>query len=243
MRSQLADRVGRWVESAGIDPAHAPTAAELAARFRGLPDPCRHGADPRAIDAWEARHGYALPRGLRAWLVLSNGFYVRGPLIHPLTAIGPMVPFARIPDLMVQPESWFELGNPNVETVCTDLAYRWPGAGQPIFTSGDDQTRSRPRVIAPGFEPWFLALLRTGGREFWFAPGFADLGDPWEAHRKHAPAPPLTDRLRLLAPRVRSMIRPGADDRSIASSLGITRGEVEAIFRHLQHGPNGCAGA
>ena len=22
--------------------------------------------------------------------------------------------------------SWFELGNPNVETICIDLAYRWP---------------------------------------------------------------------------------------------------------------------
>ena len=57
-----------------------------------------------------------------------------------------MVPFARVPDLVVQPESWFELGNPNVETVCIDLAYRWPGGDCPIFTSGDDQTRSR----APG---------------------------------------------------------------------------------------------
>ena len=31
-------------------------------------------------------------------------------------------------------------------------------------------------------------------------------------------------------------MRPGADDRSIAASLGISRGDVEAIFRHLQHG-------
>ena len=33
------------------------------------------------------------------------------------------------------------------------------------------------------------------------------------------------------------------DDRTIASTLGISRGDVEALFRHLQHGPNGCAGA
>ena len=239
MGSQLNDRVGRWVASTGIDPAFAPKSDDLEARFRGVPDPCRPGADPREIDAWERRHGFTLPDGLRRWLALSNGFYVRGPLIHPLSAIGPMVPFARMPDLLVQPESWFELGNPNVETVCIDLGYGWPGGGPPIFTSGDDQTRSRPRVIAMSFEAWFLELLRSGGREFWFEPGFVGLGDPWEAHRAHTPAPPLPDRLRPLAERVLALMRPGADDRSIASKLGISRGDVEALFRHLQHGHSG----
>jgi hypothetical protein len=38
-------------------------------------------------------------------------------------------------------------------------------------------------------------------------------------------------------------MRPGADDRSIATSLGISRGDVEAIFRHLQHGPTHFAGS
>jgi hypothetical protein len=175
--------------------------------------------------------------------VLSNGFYLGGPLIHPLSAIGPMVPFARVPELVVQPESWFELGNPNVETVCLDLAYLWPGGGAPVFTSGDDQTGSRPRVIAPSFEAWFLDVLRQGGREWWFDPGFAGLGDPWEAHRRFAPAPPLPARLRRLAPRVAPLLRPGADERLIADTLGISRGDVEAILRHLQHGPNGAAGA
>jgi hypothetical protein len=243
MGSQLNGRVGRWVESLGIDPSRVPTAAELSARFRGKPAPCRPGADPRDIDDWERRHGFRLPAGLRAWLTLSNGFYVNGPLIHPLPAIGPMVPFARMPDLLVQPESWFELGNPDVETVCVDLSYDWPapGGGHPIFTSGDDQTGSRPRVIAPSFEAWFLELLRHGGREYWFEPGFVDLGDPWEAHRTHTPAPPLPDRLAELAPHVRPLLRTGVDDRSIATSLGISRGDVEILFRHLQHVPNGCA--
>jgi hypothetical protein len=245
MGSQLNDRLGRWVASTGVEPARAPTESDLSARFQGVPDPCRPGADPRAIEGWERRHGFALPRGLRAWLLLSDGFYVGGPLIHPLSAIGPMVPFARMPGLLVQPESWFELGNPDRETVCIDLAYRWPGAGggAPIFTSGDDQTRSRPRLIADGFESWFLELLRRGGREYWFAPGFADLGDPWQAHREHTPAPPLPDRLRPLAARVLPLMGPGADERSIASSLGISTGDVEALFRHLQHGRNGRAGA
>ena len=235
MGSQLNDRVGRWVASAGISPADAPTLSELTSRFEGRPDPCRPGASLREVDDWERRHGFALPEGLKAWLVLSNGFYNDGPLIHPLSAIGPMVPFARVPGMVVQPESWFELGNPNVETVCLDLGYRWPGGGNPVFTSGDDQTRSRPRVIAPGFEAWFLDVLRRGGGEFWFEPGFRDLGDPWEAHRRNAPKPPLPDRLRTLARRVRPLMGPGADERSIATTLGISRGDVEAIFRHLQH--------
>src|SRR4051794_31560464 len=106
MGGELHDRVGRWVAEVGIDPSRPPTAAELAARFAGVADPCRPGADPRAIDAWERRHGYSLSPGLRAWLEISDGFYLRGPLIHPLSAIGPMVPFARVPELVVQPESW-----------------------------------------------------------------------------------------------------------------------------------------
>jgi hypothetical protein len=243
MTHDLGDRLGRWAEAAGIEPSRVPSAADLAAGFAGLDDPCRPGVSRDEVRAWERRHGFSLPTGLRAWLEVSNGFYARGPLIHPLSAIGPMVPFARVPHLLVQPESWFELGTPNVETVCVDLAYRWPGAGAPIFTSGDDQTGSRPRVIAREFDEWFLELLRHGGREYWFQPGFPSLGDPWEAHRRYTPAPPLPDRLRRLAPRVAPLIRPGADERAIATTLGISRGDVEQIFRHLQHGPNGLAGA
>jgi hypothetical protein len=236
MRSSLNDLVSRWIASVGIDPALAPTPAELDAGFRGGPEPCRPAASLREINAWERRHGFQLPPSLRAWLRLSNGFYAGGPLIHPLSAIGPMVPFASMADLVVQPESWFELGNPNVETVCIDLAYDWPGGGNPIFTSGDDQARSCPRLIASSFEEWFLKLLHRGGSEYWFEPGYRNLGDPWIEHRRHTPAPPLPDRLRPLAPQVRPLMRPGADDRSIASNLGISRNDVETLFRHLQHG-------
>lgn len=241
MGSLLNDRVGRWVAAVGVDPALAPTGEELAAAYAGVENPCRPGASPREIDAWERRHGFELPQGLRAWLALSNGFYLDGPLIHPLSAIGPMVPFARMPELLVQPESWFELGNPNVETVCIDLAYHWPGGGSPIFTSGDDLTGSRPSVIALGFDEWFVRLLRSGGREYWFTPGFEDFGDPWDSHRRFAPKPTLPERLRKLVPRVAPLVAPGEDDRSIAASLGITRGDVERILRYLQHGANGFA--
>lgn len=242
MVNPLNDLVGRWVASSGIDPELVPASIALETHFDHASVPYRPGAAPQQIKDWEHRHGYRLPAGLRYWLLLSDGFYLDGPLIHPLSAIGPMVPFARMPELVVQPESWFELGNPNVETVCIDLAYRWPGGDFPIFTSGDDQSHSPPRLIASSFDSWFLEVLRHGGREYWFEPGFVDLGDPWVEHRRHTPKPPLPERLRPLAPRVLPLMRPGADDRSIAASLGISRGDVEVIFRHLQHGPAKFAG-
>jgi len=34
-----------------------------------------------------------------------------------------------------------------------------------------------------------------------------------------------------------ALMCPGADDRAIATDLGISRGDLEAIFRHLQHAP------
>lgn len=243
MGSPLNDLVGRWVAMVGLDQRVAPPSDALQTQFSAEPDPCRSGATKEAIAAWERRFGFRLPDGLRAWLMLSNGLYLDGPLIHPLSAIGPMVPFAQVPNLLVQPESWFELGNPNVETVCIDLAYRWPGGDCPIFTSGDDISRSPPRLIAPSFNAWFLELLRHGGREYWFDAGFVDMGDPWFAHRRHTPPPPLPDRLRPIAAHVLPLMRPGADDRSIASTLGISRGDVEVIFRHLQHGSPDFAGS
>src|SRR5215208_5056694 len=78
MGSPLGDLVGRWVASIGIDPALAPTPAVIEAHFADYSDPCRPGADPRQIRAWEDRHGFQLPGALRAWLRLSNGFYLNG---------------------------------------------------------------------------------------------------------------------------------------------------------------------
>ena len=199
----------------------------------------RTGRPEEVHAASPAEHDASLPRALRAWLVVSNGFYSRGPVIHPISAIGPMVPFARLQGLVVQPESWFELGNPNIETICIDLAYEWPGGDCPVFASGDDLRGTKPRIIAPGFAEWLVRVLAEGGREFWLDPGFRPLGDPWVEHRRRAPLPPLPERLRPLAPRVLPLMHPGADDRSIAERLGVTRGDVEALFRHLQHVP-GC---
>jgi hypothetical protein len=227
--------VGRWVAAVGIDPHLAPTTPELKTLLEREPQPCRPAADPSRLDAWERCHGFSLPASFRAWLMLSNGFYLGGPLIHPLSAIGPMVLFARVPDLLVQPESWFELGNPNLQTICVDLGYRLSGGGHPIFTSGDDASASSPRIIARSFEEWFLELMRQGGREYWFDPGFVDFGEPWESHRRHVAGPPLPGRLRPFTNRVAHLWHSGVDERVIAVRLGLSGGDVELIFRHLQH--------
>ena len=231
--------VHRWAEASGLHPEIVPASSGWEAPFFADPDdvPLRPGAKQRQIRNWERRYGFALPESVRIWLNLSDGLYLYkdGPLVHPLTAIGPMIPFASVPDLVVQPESWFELGNPGRETVCIDLAYQWPGGDCPIFVSGDDELGTSPRVIATGFASWLSRLFREGGREFWFDADFESLGDPWTEHRVHAPKPPLPDRLKTLAPKVLPLMHPGADDRTIATMLGVTRGDVEVIFRHLQH--------
>jgi hypothetical protein len=234
MSSPLGELVRCWIAWGGIDASLSPSAGVLESAFGIEDDSCRPGADPRSISAWEARHGYRLPAGLRAWLMLSDGLYKSGPLIHPLSAIGPMIPFARVPEMIVQPESWFELGNPNWQTICIDLAYRLPGGGHPVFTSGDDRALSSPRIIARSFEEWFLELLRHGGREYWFDPGFGDFGEPWESHRRFAPRPALPAPLRAYSQRVFSSLQAGADERDIAASLGLSRGDVELICRHVQ---------
>lgn len=239
MARRLADLVDRWCDLARIEPMRRPDSSALSG---WSPEACRPGIEPAELVAWELRHGFALPEGLKHWLVLSDGLFADGPLIHPLSAIGPMVPFARVPGLVVEPESWFELGNPNVETVCLDLAYRWSGGDCPVFTSGDDESGSVPRVIATGFDAWFLRLMAAGGREYWFDRGFVDLGDPWRAHLRNVPAPGLSDRLLPLADRVSPLVRAGLDDRAIAARFGISPFDVEAIVRHVQHAGAGKAG-
>jgi hypothetical protein len=196
------------------------------------------GVPRSALRRWERGHGFRLPPGLRSLLMLADGIATPdGPLLHPLRAIGPMVPFARVPELVVQPESWFEIGNPGQETICIDLAYTWPGGDCPIFTSGDDAHASAPRLIAPGFVAWIARFLQEGGRPYWFDREFRSMGDPWREHRERVPVPPLPARLRPLAGRVRGLMAGSEpDERRIASELGISRHDVEILFRHLQHG-------
>jgi hypothetical protein len=235
MPRRLLNLVEKWCDLVGIESSGRPTPSALTISFPWPAETCRAPADPSELVRWELRHGYRLPDGLKAWLSLSDGFFARGPLIHPLSAIGPMVPFATVPGLVVQPESWFELGNPNRETVCIDLGYRRPEGGSPVFTSGDDERGTRPRIIAPSFDAWFLRLLVEGGREYWFEQASTDFGDPWLEHRLHVPPPKLSSKLATLADRLAPLILDGADDRVIAARFGISPFEVEAITRHVQH--------
>ncbi len=233
--SRFRRRVALWTEKVGL---RLDLADGWEARFfdEDVPHPVKPGVGHRRLRGWERRYGHALPHSLRAWLAISDGLHLpSGPLIHPLTAIGPMIPFAKVPGLMVQPESWYELGNPGRETVCIDLGYFWPGGDCPVFLSGDDESGRKPRVIARSFAEWLGKLLLEGGREYWHDEGFRTLGDPWAEHRNHAPTPLLPDRLKPLTGQVLPLMRPGADDRTIASMLGVTTNDVEALFRHLQH--------
>ena len=231
--SPIEALVDCWMAWGGVDPALRPDPAVLAAGFG--PDSVRPAASPAALAAWENRHGFRLPPGLRAWLLLSDGLHRDAPLIHPISAIGPMILFGPMAELHIQPESWFELGNPNVETVCMDLAYRWPGGGCPIFVSGDDESGTKPRIVARSFEEWFLSLLAHGGREYWLAPDFRDFGVPWDAHRRYTPRPDLPAPLQAAAIEVGPLVRAGVDEREIAARTGLTHDDVEAIIRHLQH--------
>jgi hypothetical protein len=235
MSSEFVELVNRWCDACEVVASLRPDPHALVQAFPDFHGTCRPGISTNAIQSWEHRHGFPLPTGLKAWLLLSNGFFTPTPLIHPLGAIGPMVPFARIPGLLVQPESWFELGNPNRETICLDLGYRVPSSDYPIFTSGDDEQSTRPRIIATDFVQWFLNVLRLGGREFWFEGEYAFQGDPWEAHCRHVPVPPIADRLSLHVSRVVSLLDEGMDDRAVANRVSIARSDVEAIARHAQH--------
>lgn len=233
MTSPLERLVDCWMAWGGVAPALRPDPRTLERSFG--PDAVRPAATPDELAAWEYRHGFHLPPGLRAWLLLSNGLHRDAPLIHPISAIGPMILFGPMDELRIQPESWFELGNPNVETVCIDLAYRWPDGGCPIFVSGDESTGTKPRIVARSFEDWFLRLLARGGREYWLAPDFTPLGAPWDAHRRHAPRPDLPKPLRAIAAEVGPLVLAGVDEREIAARTGLNHDDLEAIIRHVQH--------
>ncbi|OJW19481.1 MAG: hypothetical protein BGO49_09175 [Planctomycetales bacterium 71-10] len=239
MPSRLEGLVDCWMAWGGVDSSLRPDPTALARGFG--PDAARPGASPGELAAWENRHGFRLPPGLRAWLLLSDGLHRDAPLIHPISAIGPMILFGPMDDLHIQPESWFELGNPNVETVCIDLAYRWPGGGCPIFVSGDEESGTKPRIIARSFEEWFLELLAHEGREYWLEPGFETFGAPWASHRRYTPQPDLPAPLRAIAAEVGPLVLAGVAERDIAARTGLNHDDLEAIIRHIQHVPPNVA--
>jgi hypothetical protein len=186
MARLLFERVECWIAVGGLSGRQVPRLSVLKRGIHGIPAPCRPGADPREITAWEVSHGYRLPDSMRVWLMITDGVDAGKPLIHPIAAMRPMGPVVGASDSMGQPESWFEVSRPGQQTLGIDLAYQLPGGGCPIFTAGDHATKSPPRIIARNFEEWLLHLLRHGGREYWLDPEFEDFGDPWHAHRRYA---------------------------------------------------------
>ncbi len=237
MATSIVDAIHRWAQVCELPVERFPSARQLFESFGTAGEALRPPVAPQELRAWERRHDVVLPTTLRAWLLISNGFYHGLPLIHPVEAIGPMVLFGELPGFWVQPESWFEIGNPNIETVGVDLAYRWPAwqGDSPIITSGDRNTLTAPRVIARGFASWFVQLLEHGGREFWREPGFQALGDAWVEHRLHVPRPSLPEHLLGAAVVVEQMMADHADERKAAKSLDLDIFEVEQILRYLQH--------
>ena len=221
----------------GSTPRLAPDPVALEAGFPDGPGALPARAPIRAtIAAWEERHGYRLPAGPAGLAAALQRPLSLGAADPPDLGDRPDDPVRPRARMIVQPESWFELGNPNLQTVCIDLAYRLPGGGHPIFTSGDDASGSPPRIIARelrGVVPRAAAAGRAANTGS--TPDFEDFGEPWPSHRRHAPGPRLSDGLRRVADRVPPLIRAGADEREIAVRLGLSRPDVELILRHLQH--------
>lgn len=237
MASSMIDSVQRWAQTCGIAPERLPSSRHLIDNFGSGDDALREPLRPDQLRAWERRHDIFLPASLRALLLITNGFYRGMPFVHPLEAIGPIILFGQMPGMLIQPETWFEFGNPNVETIGVDLGYTWPthGGDYPIITSGDTSKGRYPRVIASGFAEWFLQLLDSGGNEFWMEPGFRSLGDAWTEHRLRAPQPSLSRHLMPIVSEVESMILQSADERTIADAHGLDFFELEQILRHVQH--------
>ena len=235
---KVSEAVMRWAQRLSLDPRQIPTPSAL---DRAFPNPGRPGVSTHALDDWEDRFGVALPTPLRVWLELCDGFPGDGSLIHPLRGLGPMLPFARPPGVVLIPEGWIELGNPRSEseTVCMDLEDRraWEGPGHdcPVFVSGDDLRGLPARIIAPGFVPWFLRLLHEDGRESWSEPSFVDLGCPWRSHQERVAPPELPAPLRPWLEPVDVLLAEGRSLERIADQLHLLSDEVETLIRHLQH--------
>lgn len=250
----LSDAIERWGVESGLPRGALPDRETLRRWFPGL---ARAGATSAELADWEERFGHALPESLRGWLRISNGFPANGSIVHPLRAIGPMVAFSGPGDPFLQPESWFELGNPSSEseTICVDLGYTWPGGDRdhPIFVSGNAERGWAPRVVASGFGEWFLGLIRAGGREYWRGEGACPgLGDPWECHRRLAPMPELPAGLAVHEERLGAWLRRGAavEERALGQALGLDAESVELLLRRYQHrhgrgfgGGNGVSGS
>ena len=236
MAGSLLDRVSCWIAWGGIDERFAPEPALLEQRVsRGTG--IRAGRVPIRARSPTGRSGtvISLPHGLQAWLRLSNGLFGGGPFIHPITAIGPMIPFARVPEMIVQPESWFELGNPNraddlhrpglslAGRRLSDLHFRRRRVGQP---AADHRAELRGVVSR--------AVAARGAGNTGSIRGSGILATPGSRIAGTSRSRPCRPRLDSFADRVARLHGSGRrraqDRREPGARLAA---DVESIFRHF----------
>ena len=234
MASRLVSLVERWCDLAGSRPIGGPTRRSSLARF------------PDAGEALPA--GRLAPRPSRPGSVVTatpcprpQGLARRSRTGSSRAAPLDPSPLGDRPDGAVREGA--RAAGPAGKLVRAGQSERRDGlprprllAGRPSSPRATKGERARPRLIAHDFDAWFLALLGSGGREYWFDPGFVDLGDPWEAHRANVPAPVARGSAPAVRAGVLPMVLDGVDDRAIAARFGLCRFDVEAIIRHLQHG-------
>ena len=173
----------------GSTPRRVPTPAELDARFRGLPDPCRPGADPRASTPGSGGTGSPCPRACAPGCRSPTASTAGGPADPPALGDrpdGPVRPGARAGgparELVRagQPERRDRLHRPRLPLAAAATARSSPRA----TTSAEPPPADRRRAsrLVP-------RLLREGGREYWFDPGFRRPGRPLAERTAPRPGP------------------------------------------------------
>ena len=140
------------------------------------------------------------------------------------------------PAWSIQPESWFELGNPNLETDLHRPRLSLAGRRLPALHLGRRRTSKPPEADRPRVHRLVPAAPPPRGAEYWFDPGFSPSATPGSSTAGRSPRPPARS-----APTARPQDpragRPGARRALDRLGPGDLRADVEAILRHLQHAP------
>ena len=129
--------------------------------------------------------------------MLSNGLYRSGPLIHPISAIGPMIPFARVPEHDRPARELVRAG----QSQPPDRLHR-PGLSAarrraPDLHLGRRLARAVPRGSSRGASrSGSSSCCARAGASTGSTPISKTTGAPWPSHRRHAPGPHLSDSLR-----------------------------------------------
>ena len=235
MASQLRELVHCWMAWGGIEresgaeprgpggrvrrSGRALPAGRRAPRDRGLGAPAR----------------LRLPCGLRAWLMLSNGLYLEGPLDPPDHRRS-----VRWSSSRGSTTCWCsrKAGSSWATRTSRRSASTWRTAGRAgAIRSSPRATSSRapsPRIIARSFEEWFLELLRTEAGSTGSIPISSIWATPGRPTAATRPSPSFPTGF-ARSPTGAAAHAVASEEREIAAVLGLTHGDVELLFRHLQH--------